>query len=166
MVWPAPAAAAVTLHLPECRLILPERRAADEIDPVAPDAPADFPVHAAEALREPTNRTERAIAPDGTHVLETFDDFGASRDLEHGLEIGSHVEQRYSIHPDDPLSARHEARWRYELRRGGWQVRIHSESVMTSDSDHFHLARGITAWEGETVVIARTWEEHVPRGLW
>ena len=166
VVWPAPAAAAVTLHLPECRLILPERRAADEIDPVAPDAPADFPVHAAEALREPTNRTERAIAPDGTHVLETFDDFGASRDLEHGLEIGSHVEQRYSIHPDDPLSARHEARWRYEFRRGGWQVRIHSESVMTSDADHFHLARGITAWEGETVVIARTWEEHVPRGLW
>ena len=32
--------------------------------------------------------------------------------LGHGLENGSHVEQRYSIHPDDPLSARHEARWR------------------------------------------------------
>ena len=165
VVWPAPAAAAVTLHLPECRLILPERRADDEIDPVAPEPSADFPVHAAEALREPTNRTERAIAPDGTHVLETFDDFGASRDLEHGLETGSHVEQRYSIHPDDPLSARHEARWCYEFRRGGWQVRIHSGSVMTSDADHFHLAREITAWEGEAVVIARTWEEHVPRGL-
>ena len=165
VIWPAPAAAAVTLHLAQCRLILPERRAADEIDPAAPGRPAEFPVQAAEPLREPVNRTERRIAPDGTHVLETFDDFGASRDLEHGLENGSHVEQRYSIHPDDPLSARHEARWRYEFRRGDWSVRIDTESVMTSDAASFHLAREVTAWEGDTVVVARRWAENVPRGL-
>ena len=165
VIWPAPAAAEVTLHLVQCRLILPERRAADEIDPAAPGRPAEFSVQAAEPLREPVNRTERRIAPDGTHVLETFDDFGASRDLEHGLENGSHVEQRYSIHPDDPLSARHEARWRHEFRRGDWSVRIDTESVMTSDAASFHLAREVTAWEGDTIVIARRWGENVPRGL-
>ena len=165
VIWPAPAAAEVTLHLAQCRLILPERRAADEFDPAAPGRPAEFPVQAAEPLREPVNRTERRIAPDGTHVLETFDDFGASRDLEHRLENGSHVEQRYSIHPDDPLSARHEARWRHEFRRGDWSVRIDTESVMTSDAASFHLAREVTAWEGDTIVIARRWGENVPRGL-
>ena len=131
----------------------------------APGRPAEFPVHAAETLRETTNRTERRIDPDGTHMLETFDDFGASRDLEHGLESGSHVEQRYSIHPHDPLSARHEARWRYEFRRGDWSVRIDSESVMTSDAESFHLASEVTALEGGTVVIDRRWEETIPRGL-
>ena len=167
VVWPAPAAAAVTLHLARCRLVLPERRVAvaDEVDPAAPGRPADFPAQAAETLRDPANRTERRIDPDGTHVLATFDDFGASRDLEHGLETGSHVEQCYSIHPDDPLSARHEARWRYEFRRGDWSVRIDSESVMTSDADRFHLAREITVWEGDAVAIARRWEEDLPRGL-
>ena len=166
VVWPAPAAAAVTLHLTECRLILPERRAADEIDPAAPGPPAHFPVQGVEILREPANRTERRVATDGTHVLETFDDFGASRDPEHGLEAGSHVTQRYSIHPDDPLSAHHEARWRYEFRCGDWSVRIDSESVMTSDADRFHLAREVTAREGDAVVIARRWEEDIPRGVW
>ena len=165
VVWPAPVAAAVTLHLAQCRLVLPERRVTDEIDPAAPGHPAGFPVQAAETLREPANRTERRIATDGTHVLETFDDFGATRDLEHGLETGSHVEQRYSIHPGDPLSARHEARWRYEFRRGDWSVRIDSESVMTSDANRFHLAREITAREGDTVVVSRRWEEDLPRGL-
>ena len=165
VVWPAPVAAAVTLDLAQCRLVLPERRAAGEIDPAAPGPPADFPVHAAETLRETANRTERRIDPDGTHVLETFDDFGASRDLEHGLESGSHVAQRYSIHPDDPLSARHEARWRYEFRRGDWSVRIDSESVMTSDAESFHLAREVTAREGDTVVISPRWKESIPRGL-
>ena len=167
VIWPAPAAAAVTLHLARCRLVLPERRvaAADEIDPAAPGHPADFPVQAARTLRDPANRTERRIDPDGTRVLETFDDFGASRDLAHGLETGSHVEQRCSIHPDDPLSACQEVRWRYELRRGDWSVRIDSESVMTSDADRFHLAREVTAREGDTVAITRRWEEDLPRGL-
>ena len=165
VVWPAPAAATVTLRLAGCRLILPERRAVDEIDPRAPGPPADFPAHAAETLRSPANRTERRIDSDGTHVLETFDDFGASRDLEHGLESGSHVEQRYSIHPAAPISARHEARWRYEFRRGVWSVRVDSESVMTSDQEGFHLDRAVTAREGDVVVIARRWKETVPRGL-
>ena len=165
VTWPAPAAVAVTLHLAQCRLILPERWVTDEVAPVAPGRPADFPVQAAKTLRDPANRTERRIAPDGTHVLETFDDFGASRDLEHGLETGSHVAQHYSIHPDDPLSARHEARWRYEFRRGDWSVRIDSESVMTTDAERFYLAREVTASEGGTVVVTRRWEEDVPRGL-
>ena len=164
VVWPAPVAATVTLRLAGCRLILPERRAADEIDPAAPGAPSDFPVHAAQTLREPANRTERRIDADGAHVLETFDDFGASRDLEHGLESGSHVEQRYSIHPDDPLSARHEARWRYEFGRGDWTVRIDSESVMISDEESFHLDRAVTAREGGAVVISLRWKESIPRG--
>ena len=105
------------------------------------------------------------IDSDGAHVLETFDDFGASRDLEHGLESGSHVEQRYSIHPDDPLSARHEARWRYEFGRGDWTVRIDSESVMISDEESFHLDRAVTAREGDAVVVSLRWKESIPRGL-
>ena len=62
-------------------------------------------------------------------------------------------------------AARHEARWRYEFRRGDWSVRIDSESVMTADADAFHLVRKVTAREGDTVVIARSREEDVPRGL-
>ena len=144
MIWPAPAAVAVTLHLARCRLVLPERRGRGPRTRSTRPRRAIPPTsrsRAARTLRDPANRTERRIDPDGTHVLETFDDFGASRDLAHGLETGSHVEQRYSIHPDDPLSARQEVRWRYEFRRGDWSVRIDSESVMTSDADRFHLAR-------------------------
>ena len=36
---------------------------------------------------------------------------------------------------------------------------------MTSDADGFHLAREVTAREGDTVVIARSREEGLPRGL-
>ena len=53
VVWPSPVAAAVTLHLAQCRLVLPERRAVDETDPAAPGRPAEFPTQAVETLREP-----------------------------------------------------------------------------------------------------------------
>ena len=36
---------------------------------------------------------------------------------------------------------------------------------MTSDADSFHVAREITAREGDAVVIARSREEDLPRGL-
>ena len=37
--------------------------------------------------------------------------------------------------------------------------------MMTSDADGFHLSREVTAREGDTVVIARSREEDLPRGL-
>ena len=166
VVWPAPVPAAVTLKLAGCRLILPERRAADEIDPAAPGAPSDFPVHAAETLRAPANRTERRI--ELRRRARAGDVRRFRREPRPGARPGVRQPGWSSatrFTPDDPLSARHEARWRYEFRRGDWSVRIDSESVMTSDEESFHLAREVTAREGETVVIARRWEEAIPRGL-
>jgi putative CocE/NonD family hydrolase len=165
LVWPAPEPATVTLHLADCRLALPVRHVETEIDAAAPPAPRPFPQHGAEVLRNPTNRAEQRVQEDGTHIRESFDDFGMTRDPDHGLEVGSHVAQRYVIHPDDPLSARHEIDWRYEFRRGDWSVRIDSENRMTCDAESFHLERKVAASEGETIVLERSWREEIPRGL-
>ncbi len=164
LVWPAPEAAAVTLHLASCRLTLPERWVEQEIDPAAPGLPQDFPCYGGEVLRGPTHRLDERIESDGTHVRESFDDFGMVRDPDHGLEVGSQVTELYAIHPSDPLSARHEAAWCYEFRRGGWSVRINSENVMTSDAQTFRLERKVVAYEGDTVILERRWHEDIPRG--
>ncbi len=165
VIWPAPASAAVTLHLAECRLILPERRAAKEIDPAAPAAPRPFPRLGPVVLREPDNRVEYRLEDGDTHVRESVDDFGLTRDPDHGLEAGRRVAQRYAIRPGDPLSARHEVAWRVELRRGEWSVRIDSGNRMTCDAATFRLERTVTAREGGAVVLERRWREDIPRGL-
>ena len=165
MIWPAPEAAVVTLRLADCRLVLPERRAETEIDPAAPAAPRPFPRLDAAVLREPANRVECRREEGGVHVRESFDDFGMTRDPDHGLETGSHVVQRYAIRSGDPLSARHDVSWRCELRRGDWSVRIDSENAMTCDAESFRLERKVTAREGDAVVLERRWREELPRGL-
>jgi predicted acyl esterase len=165
VVWPAPEPATVTLQLADCHLSLPVRQVETEIDAAAPAAPRPFPHHGAEVLRSPTNRAQQRVEEDGARIRESFDDFGMARDPDHGLEVGSHVAQRYSIQPGDPLSARHEIDWRYEFRRGDWSVRIDSENRMTCDAGSFHLERKVTASEGETIVLERSWREEIPRGL-
>ena len=163
IVWPSPEAAQVTLHLENCRLILPRRQAQDPEPGVAPPPPRPFPNLPAEVLRGADSHTAREALPDGTRVLRTFDDFGESRDPTHGLESGSWVEQLFSIHPDDPLSARVETRWTYSFRRGDWRTRIESENAMTSTAQAFRLTRRVKAYEGEGLVFDKTWEEEVPR---
>ncbi|MEZ5812177.1 MAG: CocE/NonD family hydrolase [Rhizobiaceae bacterium] len=163
VTWPSPENAGVELDLARCRLVLPRRHAAVEIDPVPPLPPHKFPTWMATPLREPQSSTERRIEADGTHVLETFDDFGAARDAAHGLETGSHVRQRFSIHPDDPLSARHEATWRFEFRRGDWSVVVDTENLMTSTADSFILQRSIIARQGDEKLFEREQTETLPR---
>ncbi|MEX0301792.1 MAG: CocE/NonD family hydrolase, partial [Leisingera sp.] len=167
MIWPAPEAAEVTLHLEGCALLLPVREAAKEIDPAHPGPAQNFPILQAEELRAPSGTSERKVLEDGTVVLETFDDFGETRDPYHGLATGSHVAMRYAIHPDDPTSARFETQWRFTSERDGWQVAIDTESTMHCDGQNFYLTQKLRATEGadETEVLAKEWAKTLPRGL-
>ena len=96
-------------------------------------------------------------------VLDLSDDMGRTRDAEHGLETASTVRQRYWIRPDDPLSAKIEAAWTWETRRGDWHVNTRSSTTMTSDSENFYLTARLEAFEGGAPVFDRTWRETVER---
>jgi len=161
VIWPSPEAATVTLHLEDCALTLP-RVTAREIH--GPPGPRPYPTREAETLRPADSRTERRTDENGALVLETFDDFGMTRDAEHGLVEGSTVTQRFSIHPDAPLSADHRSDWEFTFARDDWSVRIVTENRMTATADTFTLWRRTRAWEGETLVAERELCEDMPRG--
>ncbi len=163
IVWPSPETARVTLHLEDCRLLLPCRDASRDDADVAPAAPRDFTKLAIKSLRDSDSKTQHDILEDGTRVLKTFDDYGESRDPYHGLEAGSTVEQDFSIHPDDPLSARAEARWCFTLGRDAWRTHIESDNEMTATAQDFRLKRRVRAFENETLVFEREWRQEIPR---
>ena len=72
----------------------------------------------------PSNsRISQTDQASGIVTLTIRDDFGENEDLDHGLITGATAEERWNIHPDDPLSARGHTRWSETLRRGEWQVR-------------------------------------------
>ncbi|MFV1497371.1 CocE/NonD family hydrolase [Phaeobacter sp. JH20_02] len=167
IVWPSPKPVTITLDCAGSQLTLPQRRVAGEPEPANPGPPDKFPTLAADVLRDPSSTSRHGTDDEGRTTLDAFDDFGMSRDPYHGLISGSHVATHYSIHPDDPASAKMVADWRFEFRRDHWQVRIDTHSRMSCDETHFYLHRSLRATEGpdETEVLSKEWSRTIPRGL-
>ena len=166
-VWPSPTKAAVTLHLENCRLILPQRPDAGDVLEQEKGVPAVAPVVDASAfiqLRPATCKVERETLADGVYRVTLIDDLGETRNPHNDIESGATACQMFSIHPDDPLSARVETTWEHTLCRGDWRTRVRSHNSMTADADEFCIVRKIFAYEGDGVlVLEKTWGETVPR---
>lgn len=167
IVWPAPSLATVTLHSDACALLLPVRKTQEEHSPCNPGPALTYPVLETEELRAQDGTSKAQVMADGRVVLDTFDDYGKTRDPYHGLIVGSDVRMHYSIHPDNPVTATFRARWNFTFERDGWQVAIDTENEMTCDEENFYLYRKLCATEGgaQTEVLTREWRETVPRGL-
>jgi hypothetical protein len=79
------------------------------------------------------------------------------------LTVGQQVTETATIHPDDPLSARHVYHRVHTMRRGDWQVRTVGRSEMWSDRERFHLDVTLDAYEGERRLWHRCWRRSIPR---
>lgn len=161
-VWPSPRRATVTLS--QGAISIPFRPLAAGNECAFPE-PEAAPAWRTENIRKArsTRTTDRLV--DGTVVLTIFNDFGCERDLEHGLETGSWTEEVWSIHPDDPLSARATIRWEQTSQRGDWSVRTETSSEITSDLTHFHIEGFVRAYEGNAILHERGYSDHIERKL-
>jgi len=107
-----------------------------------------------ETLREGSN--SRKTVTDwttGVVTLEIVDDFGKVKDSDHGLINGSIAREWWSIHPDDPLSARGRTHWSDELERDGIALRI----------THFHLSARLEAYENDVLIFEKDVARSIPR---
>jgi predicted acyl esterase len=163
MIWPSPEP--VRLDLAKATLKLPLRPLAkgDEVSFPEPEGATPW---ATETIRPTSSerhidRNEKA----GVVTLSITDDFGAVRDLDHGLINGSIVRETWTIHPDDPLSATGSTHWTQTLSRNEWSVRTETFADMRSDARNFIVSARIEAYEGEKLVFERAFEQAIPRDL-
>ena len=159
-IWPAPDRAA--LSLTEGALSLPLRPVArgDECRFAPPEGAAPW---ATETIRAGAARRHESTDPDGTVHVIVENDFGAFRDREHGLINDSRMREDWSIHPDDPLSARAAIDWHQAGGRGDWAWRTRAQGWMVSDAETFTLTARVEAFEGENLIFARDFSRILPR---
>ena len=161
LIWPAPEAA--TLSLSAGRLDLPVRATATRAEHVF-EPPAAADPWETEPLRAGANIRRREVdMATGTVSLVIEDDFGKLRDAGHGLVHGSVARERWSIHPDDPLSARGLCHWSDELQRDDIRLRTEASCEMWSDATHFYLRARLEAWENDTLVYERDHDDRIAR---
>ncbi|MBS3979261.1 MAG: peptidase S15, partial [Rhodobacteraceae bacterium] len=158
-VWPSPEAATLTLGQASLDLPVHQGTGAEWVPPPAETA-APWK-HRMLRVGSASRKIETDLIA-GTHALLVEDDLGEVENLTHGLIPGEHATERWEIGAD-PLSARAEIAWEQRLSRGDWRVRTRAETVMTATATHLRMQATLTAWEGETVVFQRDWDEQVAR---
>ncbi|MDJ0631264.1 MAG: CocE/NonD family hydrolase [Rhodobacter sp.] len=170
ILWPAPEPVTLTMTPGTSSLSLPVRRS-------TPGTPRALPEPARPRTKRAITRTregsmERSLHTDlttGEHISRFFLDggvfgpVGRMRLEETGTEMGDISDRRYSIHPDDPLSARATMDQESEFRRDDWNVRIETKAEMTASMVDFHLRASVTCWDGETEFHHVVWDHTIPR---
>jgi putative CocE/NonD family hydrolase len=160
LIWPDPETA--TLTLSGGHLDLPLRPAeGDEWQFPPPES--DTPWQVEELRPESHVRRQETDLTTGRVDLVIEDDFGKIRDADHGLISGEVARERWSIHPDDPLSARGFCHWTTEQQRDDIALRTETTCEMWSDRTHFHLRARLEAYENDSLALARDIEDSISR---
>ncbi|MDK3018160.1 CocE/NonD family hydrolase [Pseudodonghicola flavimaris] len=161
LIWPSPETAELTLT--EGRLDLPVRATADGDECSFPPPDAEEPWQIRTLRADAHARRIETDLVSGTVTLVIEDDFGKVEDCDHELINGSVARERWSIHPDDPLSARGWCHWTDELERGDWRLRTETRCEMWSDATHFHLRAEIEGFDGDTRIHHQEVADCIPR---
>jgi len=160
-VWPSPESA--TISLSSGCLHLPIKTGQDEI-PVAFEPAQSSPEWQADTLR-PASSTRDVIFDDKTNEQLTLirNDSGEFRDRHHGLINGSVVSERWSIKPDDPLSACGDIHWEQTGGRDDWQWRTDASLQIRCDTTHFHVTAKLTAYNNDEVIFEQHNSDSIER---
>jgi hypothetical protein len=140
MVWPAPERATVTIHAGTLAL------------PVRP-AVAEPPIRFAPVETAP-RQAPRPLRP-GVVVWDRLA----------GLEIGNDWHWDEEIRGDDPTSAALAMHRSCTVGRADWRMRVETTLRMSCTRETFRLQASLRAFDGDTEVCARDWDETIPRDL-
>jgi len=164
--WPSPAPVKLTMHTgSDSRLILPLRLGSKLDKTLQPFAsPEGAPVLEYECLRpESSRRTlSREIVTNTLKMVDVIDD-GRNRILNNGILYDSVITNTFTITEDNPLSARVVCERQVEISRQDWHTRVETRSVMTADSQTFHLTNTLDAYEDNVRVFTKSWSRSIPR---
>jgi len=166
LAWVPPSPVRLAIVAGASRLILPVRALREEEDlRMKPfDQPESAPPSPKRLLRE-THRnwyvtrdlekdisTLKVVKDDGAYLLEDID-----------LKLESSTTEWYSSQDDDFDSVRGEVLSVHGLRRGDWEVRTVTRTVLTSTSEMFHIHADLDAYLDGRRVFCKTWNRFVPR---
>ena len=166
-VWPSPEPVTLTLFAGASTLTLPIRPPdpADAALPPLPGVEAGPPLPVTALTPARTERLIRHDALTGEVTLDWIQDSGRHRYDDIDLTMHTVAADRFTIRPDDPLSARAEVAWTVRLARGDWQVETRTRTVLTATKDSFEVTASLEAFEGETPVHTERWDRSIPRDL-
>ncbi len=166
LAWLPPELAQLEVFPASGRLHLPARPRRDDEPVVEFEAPEAAPPEprVQEVAPESSWRVVRDLGTNAS-TLEVVKDEGTYWLEDIDLRVRSRAVERYTVVGADAGSARGEAVWERELSRGDWRIRTRTSTLLTCDRDFFHIDASLDAFEGESRVYSRNWDESIERRL-
>ena len=168
IAWPSPEPVKLTISPRDSVLTLPVREPRPEEEAALPafGEPEAGPPAAIE-LVQPTREewtVIRDLARDRTS-LEVFNDEGCKRYSDIDLQVSARVIERYTYSYANHDSLRGWCEWQREFRRGDWEVRTITSTLLTADAEAFRIRATLDAYEGDTRIYSQTWDRRIARDL-
>jgi len=165
LAWPAPEPPRITLYLDDAKLLLPCRQPRESDftlrDLGEPEAaPGLSTTLLAPAHREWTvvhNLATNEVSLNITNNAEQYrlDDIG--------LEVRRDTNERFSYIGNNYATVRGEVLSDRALRRGDWAITTKTHTVLTSTRTHFRIQATLDAYEADTRIYSKSWDELIPR---
>jgi putative CocE/NonD family hydrolase len=164
MVWPAPEIVAMKLHTEGSSLVLPVLQEDGSREPAHFDAPEFAPDHPAKKV-EPslTRRTLTTDIATGATVMHHIEDTGKTHIQDIDIVVRKRSEETFTIANQDPTSARTDMLRIVSAERGDWKPRTETRLTFSCDKENFRITATLEAFEGETRILERAWDEIIPR---
>ena len=166
LAWPSPRSARLEVATGSSHLVLPSRplRESDEVTPRPFDEPEGSPpVSVTQVLPGEHQWKVTRDLVGYESALDVVNDLGVVRVDDIDLEVRRRAVERYTSVGDDYASICGETSWTMGFRRGDWDVRTETRTVLTSTPTHFCLYAQLDAYEDEKRVVSLNWERAVPR---
>jgi hypothetical protein len=156
VLWPQPDLATVTLQSGTSRLRLPARAPSPLDRKVRFERPEiSPPVPITELV---PGRAEKHVEDDigtGVRTIRLINDGGTVRLEDRGIVSASSSSDTFTIHPDDPLSAKLVSEYRWSMKSGEADTEARSRTEFSADRETFYLTWRVEALEGGKIVHSK-----------
>jgi len=165
LAWPSPEPATLTVHTGGSALTLPVREpsASDGAlrDLGEPRMAEPLPTTVLGAAEREwlvlfnlatTEAVLRVVDNDAPYRLDSTD-----------TTLLNEVREEYGSANDDYATLRGEVHNRRVFERRDWRVMVETRALLTATPDSFRIRATVDAWEGDTRVFSRDWDEAIPR---
>lgn len=167
-IWPSPTRN--TLKLTAGGLSLPVRNPydskGDSKDEVSFEPPEGAP-HWHAIKRRAASYLRETTTDDSSGFITTSIqcDFGENEDADHHLISSESMQEQWTIHPDDPLSAKVSAYWEQTGGRPGSMWTTQVTSNMSCDETTYYFEAELKTWLNDKSHFNKSFKDQIPRNL-
>ncbi|MFW5823019.1 MAG: CocE/NonD family hydrolase [Tangfeifania sp.] len=164
LAWTPPEMATVLVHTEESRISLPVLNGESD-QKVSFEEPLGVKPHSVKkTIKAPDykwNVNRDLITNESTMEIIKEEDIFHLNEID--LKIRDFNIEKYSVRDDSLETVKGEVIWEKALERDDWKVKTYANTRLTSDKENFYIHATLDAYEGESRIFSKIWNEAIPR---